>query len=199
MTPVALRAPEIILKRPVDESIDIWSFGCLIYELLTGNRLFSVYLIRDDEVDDTDDDHLLELNDILGDLPDDMMAAWTRSEMWFGPNRERLNPRAQSLDRGEERTSKDSHEQAGEKSELKQKPDGGLDRIDGDDLNDGIKDEELFINKPLEVLFEENKPDDVDGEEAAAITKLIRRILKYDPSERPSAKELLEDKWFEDV
>ncbi|ROW07940.1 hypothetical protein VMCG_03421 [Cytospora schulzeri] len=72
--PVALRAPEIILKQPVDEKIDIWSFGCLIYELITGTQLFGVCLMGDDKEEDADDDHLLEFHDIIGQLPDNIMA-----------------------------------------------------------------------------------------------------------------------------
>lgn len=34
------RAPEIILSLPYDCAIDMWSFGCIIVELLTGSPLF---------------------------------------------------------------------------------------------------------------------------------------------------------------
>lgn len=34
------RAPEIILGLPYDHPLDIWSIGCVIYELLTGKILF---------------------------------------------------------------------------------------------------------------------------------------------------------------
>lgn len=30
------RAPEVVLSQPYTESIDIWSFGCLLVELYTG-------------------------------------------------------------------------------------------------------------------------------------------------------------------
>lgn len=36
----ALRAPETILKAPWNEKVDIWAFGCMIFELLTGRDLF---------------------------------------------------------------------------------------------------------------------------------------------------------------
>ncbi|RDB25924.1 Serine/threonine-protein kinase SRPK [Hypsizygus marmoreus] len=38
-TPV-LRAPELVLKGPWNEKVDIWAFGCLIFELLTRRSLF---------------------------------------------------------------------------------------------------------------------------------------------------------------
>ena len=34
------RAPEVILGYNYDETIDIWSLACIIFELLTGDVLF---------------------------------------------------------------------------------------------------------------------------------------------------------------
>lgn len=34
------RAPEVILGMPYDSAIDIWSFGCIVYELFIGYPLF---------------------------------------------------------------------------------------------------------------------------------------------------------------
>ncbi|KAF8340060.1 kinase-like domain-containing protein [Amanita rubescens] len=40
ITANSLRAPEIILQGPWDNKVDIWAFGCLIFELIVGGSLF---------------------------------------------------------------------------------------------------------------------------------------------------------------
>ncbi|KAL4492880.1 hypothetical protein ABPG73_010429 [Tetrahymena malaccensis] len=37
---ITYMAPEILRCQPYDEKVDIWSFGCLIYEIFTGEQLF---------------------------------------------------------------------------------------------------------------------------------------------------------------
>ncbi|KIW09662.1 hypothetical protein PV08_12077 [Exophiala spinifera] len=160
VTPDALRAPELILGGVVNSSIDIWSFGCLVYEFLTGDTLFCVPKLGPNEEESGDDDHLLQMNDILGPLPEAWLKhKWPRANQYFGPNRERLDPNA------------------GQNAGYQQEP---------------------YIDEPLELLFEKNKPEDMDGTEASVITSLIRSILQYDPSQRPSAAKLLEHPWFQD-
>ena len=67
-----LHAPELILKRPFNNSIDIWSFGCLIYEFLTGPQLFTV-MTFDSQDKYPDHDHFVQLNDNIGQLLDDII------------------------------------------------------------------------------------------------------------------------------
>ncbi|KAF8323237.1 kinase-like protein [Clavulina sp. PMI_390] len=40
VSPVALRSPEVYLGAGWDKPTDIWSFGCLVYEIVTGTNLF---------------------------------------------------------------------------------------------------------------------------------------------------------------
>ena len=85
ITPLALRAPELIAQAPFDHSIDIWSFGCLVYELLTGTPLFPVACIggAQDDMDSCDDDHILQMNGVLGPLPEYITSRWSRQSKYF--------------------------------------------------------------------------------------------------------------------
>ncbi|KAL8912724.1 MAG: hypothetical protein Q9172_007454 [Xanthocarpia lactea] len=91
ITPVGLRSPELILKAPFDQSIDIWSFGCLVYELLAGTPLFAVMHMGGQDMDDCDDDHLLQMTDIMGPLPEHLFSRWSRSSKYFNDNGELFN------------------------------------------------------------------------------------------------------------
>ncbi|CAD6448849.1 cd331607-0bfb-4601-871a-14c92c4da29d [Sclerotinia trifoliorum] len=67
VTPVSLRSPETILKEIPTSNQDIWSFGCLIFEFITGRPLFVVDNTGDEN--DTNDDHILQLSSTLGPIP----------------------------------------------------------------------------------------------------------------------------------
>ena len=41
------RSPEIIYKLPFNEKIDIWSFGCILYEIIANRPLFKSYSDKD--------------------------------------------------------------------------------------------------------------------------------------------------------
>jgi serine/threonine protein kinase len=153
VTPVALRAPELVLRQEFGAEIDIWSFGCLMFEFLTGRLLFALMMLGHDqeEQDETDDDHLLQLNDILRPLPKSMIKLWPRFSKWYTPDRKRLQP---------------------------------------------YGNEEPYIYDSIETLFAKNKSPEIDEEEAAIVVPLMRRILEYDPVQRPTAEELLKHPWF---
>lgn len=56
--------PEILLKFCHNEKIDIWSVGCIIYELLTGEILFDPQKTKSIN---TDTMHLLMIKGVIGD------------------------------------------------------------------------------------------------------------------------------------
>lgn len=58
------RAPEILLKTDFNEKIDIWSLGCMAYELLTGKILFDSHCTKNS----TDRAHLFDIQCKLGPI-----------------------------------------------------------------------------------------------------------------------------------
>lgn len=88
IVPLALRAPEVILDLEFDHPIDVWSFGCIAFELLIGTPLFAVAsspVMTDDE---TNDDHLLKMAGTLGPLPPALFSRWPRGQRYFNSKME---------------------------------------------------------------------------------------------------------------
>ncbi|KAF2219032.1 serine/threonine-protein kinase SRPK3 [Elsinoe ampelina] len=153
VTPVALRAPEVILGNTrVGKGIDIWAVGCLLYEFVTGQALFPLFALGAPRKLE-DDLHLCQMHDILGPLPENIKSAWTRHDRWFGPNGEHIRPY-------------------------------------------GTPGSPRHTDPSLEDAFRQQKGDDVDDEDAKEICKLIRRMMQYNASDRPTAAELLKHPWF---
>ncbi|KAL3234558.1 Serine/threonine-protein kinase SKY1 [Nakaseomyces bracarensis] len=60
------RSPEVLLGAPWGCSADIWSTGCLIFELITGDFLFEP---NEGHSYTKDDDHIAQVIELLGDFP----------------------------------------------------------------------------------------------------------------------------------
>lgn len=60
------RAPEVLIGIKYDTSADMWSLGCMTFELLTGDLLFDP---RAGEDYDRDEDHLAMFQELLGKIP----------------------------------------------------------------------------------------------------------------------------------
>ncbi|KAL4887801.1 kinase-like domain-containing protein [Aspergillus ambiguus] len=97
VTPLGLRPPELILTGAVDNTIDVWSFGCLFFELITGQPLFC---IPGSEYEN--DDYLLSLTARLGALPDELFRHWETSSLYFTPDRQLFNCQLGGVAPGEE-------------------------------------------------------------------------------------------------
>ena len=68
------RAPEVILGGKYGMAIDMWSFGCILAELLTGYPLFP----GEDE-----GDQLATMMEVLGEPPQKMLDSCKRQRMFF--------------------------------------------------------------------------------------------------------------------
>mmetsp|Transcript_46346 Transcript_46346/g.75643 ORF Transcript_46346/g.75643 Transcript_46346/m.75643 type:complete len:424 (-) Transcript_46346:809-2080(-) len=68
------RSPEVLLRLPYNSAVDMWSLGCILVELHTGEPLFS----GGDEPD-----LLGKMVEVLGLPPDEMIVAGTKHRRFF--------------------------------------------------------------------------------------------------------------------
>lgn len=73
------RSPEIILRLPINYKIDIWAFGCTVYELLTGNVLFNPNSTQNITCDMQ---HLYDIQQMLGVFPNCFFTG-RKNDMFF--------------------------------------------------------------------------------------------------------------------
>lgn len=71
------RAPEVILGCAYSHPIDIWSFGCILAELLTGYPLFP---------GENEAEQFACIMEVLGLPPDSMVSSCTRHKTFFEPD-----------------------------------------------------------------------------------------------------------------
>ncbi|KAJ3434818.1 hypothetical protein M0812_01939 [Anaeramoeba flamelloides] len=64
------RSPEVILGHDYNWSSDIWSLGCMIFELLTGDVLFDP---QKSQLYGKDEDHLALIIELFGKIPPDIL------------------------------------------------------------------------------------------------------------------------------
>lgn len=79
------RAPEVVLELGWSQPCDIWSCGCIIFELFTGNTLFQTH---------DNKEHLAMMNHILGPLPSTMIKA-TKKTKYFSNGELQWDPRSE--------------------------------------------------------------------------------------------------------
>ncbi|KAA1106997.1 serine/threonine protein kinase, CMGC group [Puccinia graminis f. sp. tritici] len=63
------RSPEAIIGAPWGRRVDIWSAGCMLFELLTGDYLFNPDAVA--KRYSKDDDHIAQIIELLGPFPID--------------------------------------------------------------------------------------------------------------------------------
>ena len=68
------RAPEIVLSIPYTSAIDMWSFGCIIYELFVGTPLFAA---------EDEKDHMAYLMEVKGIPPRSVIVRSERRAVFF--------------------------------------------------------------------------------------------------------------------
>uniref|UniRef100_A0A6C0E7B4 non-specific serine/threonine protein kinase n=1 Tax=viral metagenome TaxID=1070528 RepID=A0A6C0E7B4_9ZZZZ len=141
----AYRPPENVIGNGFCQKSDVWSLGCIIYEIITDRVLFNVVGNRDI---DRDRNHLSLMYQFIGVMPENMTNECGKSSELFGRESRILYV--------------DEVSYSGLENEIKQYR---------QDLSD------TQINE---------------------ICDFLRLLLRYDPSERLSPNELLQQKWLKE-
>ncbi|KXN81041.1 Serine/threonine-protein kinase SRPK [Leucoagaricus sp. SymC.cos] len=76
--PPIVCAPEVTLKYPWTSAIDIWTVGCLLFQLLTEHRLFG------QEHEYSHELHLQHIEECLGPFPSEFLKDSEDREKYFG-------------------------------------------------------------------------------------------------------------------
>ena len=73
-------SPEIIFGLNYDETLDIWAFACIIFELATGDSLFKV---KRDANFFLNENHIFKFIEILGYIPKKLIMRMKRPKIYF--------------------------------------------------------------------------------------------------------------------
>ncbi|KAF4777531.1 serine/threonine-protein kinase SRPK3 [Colletotrichum scovillei] len=187
LTPASLRAPEVILNEAIGTGIDIWSFGCIVYELVTGAALFQLppFGLSDTE---KKDEQLIQLTDIIGPLPRTLAAKWSNAKKYYDSSGERLDTvPTDIIDGFTEDSISDSRSIDGSSDGVE---DADRSRLD---LGERVPPQ---VHESLEKLVKVHKASYVGEEEEEQIVSFLRAIFRYDPLHRPSAGALLDFSWL---
>ncbi|OAA65389.1 Protein kinase-like domain protein [Niveomyces insectorum RCEF 264] len=155
-TPPQLQAPEALLGGRLGRGVDLWSFGCLVFELITGQSLFRINQLEGNRFDEEfNDQHLLEALDVTQQrLPSHLWAQWKRSGSYFGADGKRREATGPTSD-------EESYGNGGDPLDLDYDSD-----VLGQDTGQPVPLASAERYDPLEVQFTAARPVDMDEREA---------------------------------
>ncbi|CAD8101659.1 unnamed protein product [Paramecium sonneborni] len=74
------RSPEVLIGVRYNQTADIWSFACMLFELLTGDFLFEP---RKGANFSKNDDHLAQIQELIGKFPQKFSQRGLKSKRYF--------------------------------------------------------------------------------------------------------------------
>ncbi|EKV15731.1 hypothetical protein PDIP_39370 [Penicillium digitatum Pd1] len=139
-TPLSLRAPEVIFQDHIDYRVDLWSMGCMLFELFVGQPPFDTFLITP--------------TILVGQMRE--MATDEIPERW----QDKWN----TMNTGDVMATEST----------------------GPNLQEWL--EEVYFDGPLS--------PDLTREDIVRLGQIVGRLLHFEPSARASARQVLDDPWF---
>ena len=91
------RAPEVIMGLHYTEKVDVWSIGCIIFELYTGRILFDPDKDKDFS---RDFHHLYLIEELCGKIPKEMIKRSPKKDEFFRKNQLKCKKKIESIDIG---------------------------------------------------------------------------------------------------
>ena len=77
------RSPEVLLGLPYDQGIDMWSLGCILVELHTGEPLFA---------GSNEFDQMMKITEVLGVPPNNMLDSAPKTRKFFARVQQQMEP-----------------------------------------------------------------------------------------------------------
>ncbi|KAJ5195449.1 uncharacterized protein N7498_008887 [Penicillium cinerascens] len=139
-TPLPVRAPEVIFQDKLDHHVDLWSMGCMLFELFTGQPPFDTFLITPP----------ILVGQMQEMATDDLPRRWQK--IW------------DTMNKGNDVTAESP----------------------GPNLQEWLE----------EVYFDGRQITDLTRKDIARLGKIIGRLFYFEPSARASARQILDDPWF---
>ncbi|KAF2277201.1 serine protein kinase [Westerdykella ornata] len=138
-TPLPVRVPEVIFGDKLDYRVDLWSMGCMLFELVVGQPPF-------DSIMTTPTVLVRQMLEMASDeLPERWQQTWCAM----------------------------------------------------DSASPGEQSDYTLQGWLEEMYFDGERNEDLTQEDIRKVGELVRRMLRFEPSMRASAKEILQDSWFQ--
>ncbi|KAF7189810.1 Serine/threonine-protein kinase SRPK [Pseudocercospora fuligena] len=168
--PLMYQAPETMFDRVYDQFSELWSVGCVLFELRAGCPIFESFI-------GTKDDIIRQWVQMKGKMPEPWWSRWETRASAFG---EDGNP----LPRGpNDETWTTEYPLAEMIADI-----GEEDVVDDEaDVETGEDYLELLLERPGKTI---------DEHEAQNLEDLLQKVFQWVPQDRLSVKHILEHSWF---
>lgn len=226
VTPLAMRSPELILGEVITQAQDIWSLGCLMFEYLTGRKLFSVMPSMLSDMDSyaslEDDDGINEAGEDgrersepahnkLTERDLDSLTDATLRDRRREQGTSSLSDEDHETDRATDDSTVDDHilQIAAvlgpvppaflakfPRSNIYFNEKGEITKSYIGELPEGYSADYIATPPPIETFLDREQGADLSSEDNAMVKELLRATLRFDPVERPTAEALLAHPWF---
>lgn len=169
--PLMYRAPETIFDSRYDQFADLWSLGCLLFELRAGTPLFTRLM-------DTKDEIIRQWVQTKGKLPQPWWSRWSARSTYFDESGKPLPDGPDGFAMANEYPLQEMIADIGDE-------DGDVDS-EGDTASEGE-----VAHSLLEVCGTR-----VPEDEAREMRDLLEAILQWIPEERMGIEQIIEHPWL---